>query len=187
MQFEHAQVFQILNIGCQNVSIETLFKVADFDLKIPSRSEDISKKQTEFSRSESFQRSGSAGGRSTHHRVLWKVRRASVVINFQFSDRFATFSGSKLLVAPWCSGYHYCTTSFNQSWTQVLRRLKPCLRRVGDSWWWGSLTMVQAGNKAKCLLSVYHTTKTIHHHHHHIDEVARSCKMRKTIIKKQDT
>ena len=27
--------------------------------------------------------------------------------------------------------------------------------------------MVPAGNKAKCLLSVNHTTKTIHHHHHH--------------------
>ena len=22
-------------------------------------------------------------------------------------------------VAPWCSGYHYCTTSFNQAWIQV--------------------------------------------------------------------
>ena len=27
--------------------------------------------------------------------------------------------------------------------------------------------MVPAGNKAKRLLSVNHTTKTIHHHHHH--------------------
>ena len=27
--------------------------------------------------------------------------------------------------------------------------------------------MVPAGNKAKCLLLVNHTTKTIHHHHHH--------------------
>ena len=26
--------------------------------------------------------------------------------------------------------------------------------------------MVPAGNKAKCLLSVNHTTITIHHHHH---------------------
>ena len=42
----------------------------------------------------------------------------------------------------WCNGYHYCTTSFNQAWTQVLRRFKPCSRRVGDSRWWGSLTMV---------------------------------------------
>ena len=49
---------------------------------------------------------------------------------------------------PWCSGYHYCTTSFNKAWNQVLRRFKPCSRRVGDSRWWGSLTMVPAGNKA---------------------------------------
>ena len=40
------------------------------------------------------------------------------------------------------------------------------VRHVGDSQWWGSLRMVPAGNKVKCLLSVNHTTKTIHHHHH---------------------
>ena len=33
--------------------------------------------------------------------------------------------------------------------------------------WWGSLTMVKEGNKARCLSSVNHTTKAIHHHHHH--------------------
>ena len=73
----------------------------------------------------------------------------------------------KTLVAPWCSGYHYCTTSFNKAWTQVLHRFKSCSQRVGDSWWWGSLTMVLAGNKAKCLSLMNPTTKTIHHHHHH--------------------
>ena len=65
------------------------------------------------------------------------------------------------------SGYHCCTTSFNKAWTQVLRRFKSRSRRVGDSRWWGSLTMVPAGNKAKRLSSVNHTTKTIHHHYHH--------------------
>ena len=40
-------------------------------------------------------------------------------------------------------------------------------RRVRDSRWWGSLTIVPAGNKAKRLSSVNHTTETIHHHHHH--------------------
>ena len=69
--------------------------------------------------------------------------------------------------APWCSGYHYCTTSFNKAWTQVLRRFKPYWWRVGDSRWWGSLTVVPAGNKSKCLSSVNHTTKRIHHYHHH--------------------
>ena len=67
-------------------------------------------------------------------------------------------------VAPWCSGY---------STTAQLHSTKPELRfcagsnparRVGDSRWWGSLTMVPAGNKAKRLSSVNHTTKTIHHH-----------------------
>ena len=70
---------------------------------------------------------------------------------------------NKIKVVPWCSGYHYCTTSFNKAWTQVLCRLKSCLWCVRDSWWWGSLTIVPAGNKAKCLSSVNHTTKTIHH------------------------
>ena len=69
----------------------------------------------------------------------------------------------KSLMAPWCSGCHYCTTPFNQAWTQVLCRFKPCSRRVGDSRWWRSLTMVLAGNKAKRLSSVNHTTKTNHH------------------------
>ena len=74
---------------------------------------------------------------------------------------------SPTLVALWCSGYHYCTTSFNKAWTQVLRRFKPCSWRVGDSQWWGFLTMVPAGNKAKRLSSFNLTTKAIHHHHHY--------------------
>ena len=35
----------------------------------------------------------------------------------------------------WCSGYHYCTASFNKDCSQVLRRFKLCLRRVGDLLW----------------------------------------------------
>ena len=67
-------------------------------------------------------------------------------------------------------GYHYCTTSFNKAWTQVLCAFKSCSRRVGDSLWWRSLTMVPAGNKAKRLLSVNHTTKTIHYRHHYLHD-----------------
>ena len=73
----------------------------------------------------------------------------------------------KIYVARWCSGYHCCTTSFNKPWTQVLRRIKSCSRRVGDSRWWESLTVVLTGNKAKRLSSVSHTTKIIHRHQHH--------------------
>ena len=61
-------------------------------------------------------------------------------------------------MAPWCSGYHYYTTSFNKAWTQW---------NIRNSRWWGSLTMVQAENKAKHLSLISHITKTIHHHHHH--------------------
>ena len=67
--------------------------------------------------------------------------------------------------AKWC--YHYCTTSFNKAWTQVLCKFEFCLRHVRDSQWWGSLTRVPAGNKAKRLSLVNHTTKTNHHHHLH--------------------
>ena len=62
----------------------------------------------------------------------------------------------------WCSSYHYCTTSFNKSWTQLLHRFKSCWQHVGDSRWWGSLTMILAENKAKPPPLVKHTTKTIH-------------------------
>ena len=81
---------------------------------------------------------------------------------------------SKSLV--WKVSYHYCTTSFNYAWTQVLCRFKPCSRRVGDLRWWGSLTMVPAGNKANHLSSVNHTTKTIHNHHHHHHHHWKFCK-----------
>ena len=42
----------------------------------------------------------------------------------------------KLEMALWCSGYHYCTTSFNKAWSQVLRRFKSCSQHFGDSQWW---------------------------------------------------
>ena len=69
-----------------------------------------------------------------------------------------------IFVVLWCSGYHYYTTSFKQAWTQVLHRFKSCLWRVRDLRWWGSLKMVPAGNKVKCLSLFNYTTKTIHHH-----------------------
>ena len=71
----------------------------------------------------------------------------------------------------WCRGYHYCATSFNKAGTQVLRRFKFCLRRVGDSWWWGSLLMAGAGNKAKFLCRSTIPQKQfimINHHHQRI-------------------
>ena len=72
---------------------------------------------------------------------------------------------SRTIAATWCSGYHYCTTSFNWAWTQVLCRLKSSSQHVRDSRWWGSLKMVPAGNKAKCPLPVNHITKKFNHHH----------------------
>ena len=54
---------------------------------------------------------------------------------------------NEALVVLRCSSYHYCTTSFNKAWTQVLHRFKSCLLHVRDLWWWGSLTMVPARNE----------------------------------------
>ena len=61
----------------------------------------------------------------------------------------------------WCCGVVVVSTA----WTQVLCRFKSCLQGAGDSWRWGSVTMILAGSKAKCLPLVNHTTKTFHHHH----------------------
>ena len=41
----------------------------------------------------------------------------------------------KTPVVARCSGYHYCTTSFNKAWTQVLYMFKSCSQRVRDSRW----------------------------------------------------
>ena len=45
--------------------------------------------------------------------------------------------------SPCCSGYHYCTTSFNKAWTQVLRRFKSCcvseICDGEDLWQWSRL------------------------------------------------
>ena len=55
------------------------------------------------------------------------------------------------------------STSLNWGSAQVQILLAACWRfemvRISD--------MVPAGNKAKRLSSINHTTKTIHHHHHH--------------------
>ena len=76
-------------------------------------------------------------------------------------------SGVEIEVESWCSGYNYCTGSFNYVWTHVLRRFKPCSRYVGVSRLWGSLSMVPVGKKVKRYSSVNRTTETIHHYHNH--------------------
>ena len=79
--------------------------------------------------------------------------------------------GVLILVTLWCSGYHYCTTPFSKASTQVLHRFISCSWCVGDSRWWGSLTLVPTGNRAKRFSSVNKTTKTIHHHRSNLEEL----------------
>ena len=61
----------------------------------------------------------------------------------------------------WRRGAMVITTTQLYSTKPELRfcaDLKSCWWHVGDSRWWGSLTMVLDGNKAKRLLQVNHTT-----------------------------
>ena len=61
-----------------------------------------------------------------------------------------------------------------------------CSWHAGDSRWWGSLTMTLAGNKAKRLSSINHTTKTIHHHHCQAQHVSDTLQLsqRQTSLKR---
>ena len=54
---------------------------------------------------------------------------------------------------------------------KVFQKLQLCHAQlqfwcVRDLQWWGSLTVVPAGKKAKPISSVKHTAKTIHYHHY---------------------
>ena len=99
-----------------------------------------------------------------HLNPFWNFAYPPVNYNFGSSEKRAVCI---LLLASRCSGYHYCTTSFIKACTQVLHRFKSYSRHVGDSRWWGSLTIVPAEAKAKRFSLINHTTKTIHYHHWH--------------------
>ena len=86
---------------------------------------------------------------------LWSCKTCKVfVINILCYIIIYWYIIYYLLVSPWCSGYHYCTTWLSKVWCQVLRIFKSWLRWAGDSRWWRSLTMDPAGNKAKRFSSV---------------------------------
>ena len=86
--------------------------------------------------------------------IYWKINTQKINESFEGMTR-------------WCSVYHYCTSSFNKAWTYLLRRFKSDGEDdEDDSRWWGSLTMVLAGHKSKCLSSVNHNAKTNRHHHY---------------------
>ena len=63
-------------------------------------------------------------------------------------------------LALWCSGYHYCTSSFNKF------SVKTCCWCVKDLRWWEAPTMVPAGASLNAFHRK-HSTKIIHHRHHH--------------------
>ena len=54
------------------------------------------------------------------------------------------------IVAPWCSDYHYYTRSFNETWSQFLRRFNPArsvsdIRDDEDLWQWSRLEIMIVG------------------------------------------
>ena len=67
------------------------------------------------------------------------------------------------------------------SWTQVLRKCKPCLRCAIGLQWWETMELVPGGNKIKHLSSVNHFADVIHkdhqHHHHHYHHHHHSLKL----------
>ena len=92
-----------------------------------------------------------------------EINKNDIFLRF---DTTLLYSFSLHMCTPWCSGYHYCTAS--SSTKPELRFCigsKPArgMSEIRDARWWGSLTMALAKNKAKRLLSVNHTTKSIHH------------------------
>ena len=59
------------------------------------------------------------------------------IVNFQIMQWLFWECSNKFLQSfIYPSGYHLCTTSFNEALTQVLRRFKSCSWRVGDLRWW---------------------------------------------------
>ena len=66
-----------------------------------------------------------------------------------------------IIAIMWCRGIGVITTSQYHSINPELgsAQVQTSSWRVRDSRWRGSLTMVLAGNKAKRLFSVNHTTK----------------------------
>ena len=83
------------------------------------------------------------------------------------SQKFLGFMNCFLHVVPQCSSYHYCTTSFQKAWTQVLRKFKSWLQGVGHSQWWGSLTivLVEIRLNAFCWSTIPQKQLIIIHHH----------------------
>ena len=71
------------------------------------------------------------------------------------------------------------TAQFQPSRNSGSAQVRTCSQHVRDSRWWGSLTMAPAGNKAKGLSLVNHTTKKFiiidHHHHHHWITLRHGC------------
>ena len=63
----------------------------------------------------------------------WLCCRQKKILHFKILNFKSYF---KIFVVLWCGGYHYCTTSFNKAWTQVMHRFNSCLRHVRDSQWW---------------------------------------------------
>ena len=68
-------------------------------------------------------------------------------------------------VVSWCSGYQYCTSSFNLTWNQILGRFKLYSWRVGDSQCWGPLTLIWMEIRVNAFRRSTIPQKKFHNHH----------------------
>ena len=71
--------------------------------------------------------------------------------------------------APFCCGYDYYITFFNEDWTHILRRFKSCSQRVRGLRWWKLPAVVPPGNKASHYFvgEPFHETNYRYHYHYH--------------------
>ena len=63
-----------------------------------------------------------------------KIDKSFVALKEQFHNLLLPVSQFVNVLASWCSGYRYCTTSFNRIWTQVQCKFKTCSQRFGCLW-----------------------------------------------------
>ena len=72
----------------------------------------------------------------------------------------------RIFITIYCSGYHYCKTSFSKARTQVLCRFKSCLRRVGYLLYHKNHT-TKKNTSSSSLSKWLWPQKKIHHLHHY--------------------
>ena len=74
---------------------------------------------------------------NTHARsfINRKRRKTSSYLKIKEKNVALFIKRNYVIVVPWWSDYHYCTTSFSKGWNQLLHKFKSCSRCVRGLWW----------------------------------------------------